>query len=58
MANQIWKWENNQPPEYKTNPNICIALEKPIFASAYATIIVYSVPKFFRIFSTPRTLLI
>jgi CRISPR-associated protein Cmr6 len=31
MANQIWKWENNKPPEYNTNPNICISLEKPIF---------------------------
>ena len=31
MANQIWKWESNQPPKYNTNPNICISLEKPIF---------------------------
>ncbi|NEP77140.1 MAG: type III-B CRISPR module RAMP protein Cmr6 [Okeania sp. SIO3B3] len=31
MANQIWKWEDNKPPEYNTNPNICISLEKPIF---------------------------
>lgn len=31
MANQIWKWEDNKPPEYNTNPNICISLEKPTF---------------------------
>ncbi|MGB3401197.1 MAG: RAMP superfamily CRISPR-associated protein [Microcoleaceae cyanobacterium] len=31
MANQIWKWKNNKPPEYDTNPNICISLEKPTF---------------------------
>lgn len=31
MANQIWNWKDNNPPEYKPNPNICISLEKPTF---------------------------
>jgi len=31
MANSIWKWEDKAPPEYNTNPNICISLKEPTF---------------------------
>lgn len=31
MANQIWKWEGTQPPEYNTNPNVLVSLERPTF---------------------------
>jgi CRISPR-associated protein Cmr6 len=31
MANSIWKWEGTAPPEYNTNPNICISLKEPTF---------------------------
>lgn len=31
MANQIWKWNGTQPPQYHTNPNIFTSLEKPKF---------------------------
>jgi len=31
MANSIWKWEGIKPPEYNTNPNIFISLQKSTF---------------------------
>ncbi len=31
MANQIWKWDGDSPPEYNTNPNTFVSLEKPTF---------------------------
>jgi len=31
MANQIWKWEGDTAPTYKTNPNLFISLEEPKF---------------------------
>ena len=31
MANSIWKWKNDDAPEYNTNPNIFLSLEKPTF---------------------------
>jgi CRISPR-associated protein Cmr6 len=31
IANAIWKWQDENPPQYKTNPNIFLSLEKPTF---------------------------
>ncbi|MBD2666920.1 CRISPR-associated RAMP protein, Cmr6 family [Richelia sinica FACHB-800] len=31
MANSIWTWDNNDIPQYKTNPNIFLSLRKPTF---------------------------
>lgn len=32
MANSIWKWDKEKPPEYKkSNPNTYLSLEKPSF---------------------------
>ncbi|KOP26842.1 hypothetical protein AMR41_08225 [Hapalosiphon sp. MRB220] len=31
MANSIWKWDGTIPPEYNTNPNVCISLAKSTF---------------------------
>lgn len=31
MANAIWKWDGDTPPEYNTNPNIFLSLKKSTF---------------------------
>ena len=31
MANSIWTWDNNNVPQYETNPNVFLSLRKPTF---------------------------
>ncbi|WP_413176303.1 RAMP superfamily CRISPR-associated protein [Anabaena azotica] len=31
MANEIWKWQGDEPPNYKTNPNVFLSLLQPTF---------------------------